>query len=55
LGLRLTLSVLGIAMSNLSLAYSALGRHQDALVMKEKTLEFERRVLPENHPDIGAT
>jgi hypothetical protein len=40
-------------MSNLSATYSALGRHQDALVLKEKTLEFLRRVLPENHPDIG--
>jgi hypothetical protein len=42
-------------MSNLSIIYSALGRHQDALAMGEKTLEFRRRVLPENHPDIGAT
>ena len=40
-------------MSNLALTYSALGRHQDALVLQEKTLEFLRRVLPENHPDIG--
>ena len=30
------------------------GRHQDALVLREKTLEFRRRVLPENHPNIGA-
>ncbi len=29
------------------------GRLDDALVMKEKTLEFYRRVLPESHPDIG--
>jgi len=43
------------AMSNLALAYSALGRHQDALVLKEKTLEFRRRVLPKNHPDMGVT
>jgi hypothetical protein len=42
-------------MGNLALTYSELGRHQDALVMKENTLEFHRRVLPENHPDIGAT
>ena len=40
-------------MHNLAVTYSALGRHQDALVLKEKTLEFQRRVLPENHPDIG--
>ena len=40
-------------MGNLANTYSALGRHQDALAMREKTLEFRRRVLPENHPDIG--
>ena len=43
----------GKAMSNLSTTYSALGRHEDALVLKERVLEFQRRVLPENHPDIG--
>ena len=51
----LTRSVLGDAMSNLALTYSELGRDQDALVLREKTLEFRRRVLPENHPDIGVT
>ena len=40
-------------MGNLAASYSALGRHQEALEMREKTLEFRRRVLPENHPDIG--
>ncbi len=45
----------GKAMSNLAVTYFKLGRLQDALVMQEKTLEFRRRVLPENHPDIGAT
>ena len=49
----MTLSALGAAMGNLADTYLALGRHQDALVMMEKTLEFRRRVLPENHPDIG--
>ena len=49
----LSRSLLGDAMGNLASAYSALGRHQDALVLGEKTLEFQRRVLPENHPDIG--
>ena len=44
---------LGKAMGNLAATYSTLGRHQDALVLQEKTLEFERRVLPENHPDLG--
>jgi hypothetical protein len=40
-------------MSNLGLTYFALGRHNDALVMQEKVLEFRHRVLPENHPSIG--
>ena len=40
-------------MGNLAETYSALGRHDDALAMKERVLEFQRRVLPENHPDIG--
>ncbi len=40
-------------MGNLAETYSALGRHQDALVLKEKTLEFRRRFLPENHPHKG--
>ncbi len=42
-------------MGGLAATYYELGRHQDALVMKEKTLEFLRRVLPENHSDIGVT
>ena len=40
-------------MNNLAISYSALGRHDEALELGEKTLEFRRRVLPENHPDIG--
>jgi hypothetical protein len=40
-------------MGHLAGTYSELGRHQDALVMGEKALAFRRRVLPENHPDIG--
>jgi hypothetical protein len=40
-------------MNNLALTYSDLGRHADALAMGEKMLEFQRRVLPANHPDIG--
>ena len=40
-------------MSNLAVSYSDLGRHEDALAMRERVLEFRRRVLPENHPDIG--
>ena len=40
-------------MSNLASTYSALGRHADALALEEQVLEFRRRVLPANHPDIG--
>ena len=49
----MTLSALGKTMNNLAATYTSLGRHQEALVMREKTLEFQRRVLPENHPDMG--
>jgi hypothetical protein len=40
-------------MSNLASAHNALGQQQDALVLLEKVLEIQRRVLPENHPHIG--
>jgi tetratricopeptide (TPR) repeat protein len=40
-------------MCDLAVSYSALERHQEALEMEEKALEFQRRVLPENYPDIG--
>ena len=37
----------------LALVLSQQGRHADALAMFERVLEFRRRVLPANHPDIG--
>ena len=40
-------------MGNLAATYGALGRHADALAMKERVLEFHRRVLPADHPEIG--
>jgi hypothetical protein len=40
-------------MDDLAATYRALGRHADALAMFEKVLEYRRRVLPEDHPDIG--
>ena len=40
-------------MNNLAGTYKALGRHTDALAMGEQVLEFQRRVLPANHPGIG--
>jgi hypothetical protein len=52
IGLGLTLRA-GTTMSNLAVTYRALGRHADALAMGERALEFQRRVLPADHPDIG--
>ena len=43
----------GKAKGNLAGSYSKLGRHEDALAMHERVLEFYRRVLPEDHPKIG--
>jgi hypothetical protein len=40
-------------MVNVAGTYKSLGRHADALAMYERALEFQRRVLPANHPDIG--
>ena len=44
----------GSDMCNLAQTYQKLGRCQEALALQEKTLEFFQRVLPENHPSIGA-
>ena len=40
-------------MGNLAIKYYKLGRHADALAMFERVLEFQRRVLPADHPSIG--
>ena len=40
-------------MAHLAVTYGALGRDNDALAMGERALEFNRRVLPENHPVFG--
>ena len=40
-------------MNELGVSYSKLGRHSEALAMRESVLEFYRRVLPADHPDIG--
>ena len=37
----------------LALVLMQQGRHADAVAMGEQVLEFRRRVLPANHPDIG--
>ena len=39
--------------ATLARVLSDQGRHDDALAMEERVLEFRRRVLPENHPSIG--
>jgi len=39
--------------ATLASVLSDQGRPSDALAMQERVLEFRRRVLPENHPDIG--
>ncbi len=45
---------LGLAIMELGKIYSALERHQDAVALKQKALEFHQRTLPADHPDIGA-
>ena len=40
-------------MSNVAKSFGELGRHEDALVLEERVLEFFRQVLPEDHPYIG--
>jgi hypothetical protein len=42
-------------MNNLAGTLKSLGRFQDAVAMFEKTLDFYRRTLPPNHPNIGLT
>ena len=51
----MTIIVAGDSMGNLGSTFMALGRYQDAEAINKKTLEFMRCVLPENHPNIGAT
>ena len=41
-------------MNNLANTYGHVGRLEDSAVMHQKTLEFRQRVLPEDHPTIGA-
>jgi tetratricopeptide (TPR) repeat protein len=50
---HLSCIISGAAMGNLASTYFAFGRHADALAMFDRTMEFQRRVLPENHPELG--
>ena len=43
----------GKAMSNLASTYDKLGMHEDALALRAEALGHFRRVLPDDHPDIG--
>jgi hypothetical protein len=41
--------------ASLAAILSDQGRHDEAVVIWEDDLEYRRRALPENHPDIGVT
>jgi hypothetical protein len=43
----------GFAVGNVAVHYAALGRHKEAVDMLQRLLHFNRRVLPDNHPDLG--
>jgi tetratricopeptide (TPR) repeat protein len=49
----LSTDFLGTAIGSLASTFSALGRLHDALALQQEALEFNRRVLSENHPNIG--
>ena len=40
-------------MGNLATTYSALGKYNEALALQLEVLEFNRRVLPEDHRQIS--
>jgi hypothetical protein len=40
-------------MNNLATKYDELGRHEDALLLFQKSLEIRQQVLPKNDPQIG--
>ena len=48
-------SAVGSAMNILGNVLTALGRHQDALLLEEQLLEHLRHVMPENDPTLGST
>ena len=49
------IGITGDAMSSLAIYYGKLGRQADALELQLKVLEMRRRMLPEDHPLIGAS
>lgn len=38
---------------HLASSYSALGRHDEAVALREETLAFHKRGMPEDHPWIA--
>jgi hypothetical protein len=42
-------------MGNLATSYSALGRLEEALVLQEQKLQFDRRVLTTDNSSLGLT
>ena len=40
-------------MGNVAFSYRDLGRHEDALAMEKKALEFNLLVFGDDHPAIG--
>jgi hypothetical protein len=46
-------NILGSTLELVSESYSRHGKFEDALAIAHQVLEFRRRVLPEDHPDIG--
>jgi hypothetical protein len=46
---------LGDAMNNLAINYRQVGRHQEALLLQEKTLRIRQMHLRQNDPQIGVT
>lgn len=40
-------------MDTLVVSYHKVGRLADAAVMVEHVVDYNRRFLPENHPDLG--
>ena len=43
----------GFAVGNVAVHYAALGRHEEVVDMLQRLLDFNRRVLPDNDPDLG--
>ena len=45
----------GDMLGRIGCAFRELGRHNEALRMMERALDFRRRTLHKNHPDIATS